>query len=131
MSSGDPIFLSLSQVERLHDISLEQFGGQAGIGDPGLVDSALASAKNAFFYGGGDLFDIAAAYAFHIAESQAFNDGNKRTGVAAALTFLELNSVYQTPDENELYNSMIHIANKTLDKTGLANFLRITSGRKQ
>ena len=38
-----------------------------------------------------DLFASAAAYAFHIAEGQPFLDGNKRTGLNAALVFLELN----------------------------------------
>lgn len=127
MSLDEPLFLTQAQVERLHDISLEKYGGQAGIGDPGLVDSALASAKNAYFYGGGDIFDIAAAYAFHIAEAQAFNDGNKRAAVAAALTFLELNSVRSTPSEDELYDAMIDIANKRLNKIGLAKLLRSTA----
>ena len=36
---------------------------------------------------------IAGAYAFHIAESQAYFDGNKRTGVQAALDFLEIDGV--------------------------------------
>ena len=112
MSGDNPFFLTRSQVDRLHNISLERYGGQAGVREPGLVDSALASAKNAFFYGGGDIFDIAAAYAFHIAEAQAFNDGNKRTAIGASLTFLELNSVSTTPSEDELYDAMIDIAKK-------------------
>ena len=99
MSRNIPVFLTRSQVGQLHDISLERYGGQAGVRDPGLVDSALASAQNTSFYGAGDVFDIAAAYAFHIAEAQAFNDGNKRAAIGAALTFLELNSVHSTPSE--------------------------------
>jgi len=39
MSGGDPIFLTRTQVDRLHDISLERYGGQAGVGDSGLVHS--------------------------------------------------------------------------------------------
>lgn len=128
MSGGNPFFLTRSQVGEIHDISLARYGGQAGIREPGLVDSALASAKNTFFYGGGDVFDIAAAYAFHIAESQAFNDGNKRTAIGAALTFLELNSVRPTPSEDELYDAMIDIAKKRLTKAGLAQLFRSVAG---
>jgi death-on-curing protein len=124
MSGDDPFFLTRPQVDEIHDISLARYGGQAGVREPGLVDSALASAKNTFFYGGGDVFDIAAAYAFHIAESQAFNDGNKRTAIGAALTFLELNSVHPTPSEDELYDAMIDIAKKRLTKAGLAELFR-------
>lgn len=127
MSGHGLIFLTRKQINRLHDISLERYGGQAGVGDSGLLDSALASAPNAFFYGRGDIFDVAAAYAFHIAEAQAFIDGNKRTAVAAALTFLELNGIQATPKEDNLYNAMIDIANKRLNKTGLAGLLRSAS----
>ena len=124
MSGDTPIFLKRTQVDELHDISLERYGGQAGVRDSGLVDSALASAKNTLFYGGGDIFDIAAAYAFHIAEAQAFNDGNKRTAIGAALVFLELNSVSPTPSEDELYDAMIEVAKKRLTKSGLAELFR-------
>src|SRR5690349_1579837 len=88
-----PLFLTRAQIERLHDKGLQKFGGSPGVGDEGLIQSALASAKNAYFYGGGDLFDIAAAYAFHLAQAQAFVDGNKRTGVGAALAFLAVNRI--------------------------------------
>jgi death-on-curing protein len=130
MSGNSPVFLTRSQVDRIHDISLERYGGQAGVREPGLVDSALASAQNTFFYGGGDVFDIAAAYAFHIAEAQAFNDGNKRAAIGAALTFLELNLVRLTPSEDELYDAMIAIAKKRLTKAGLAELFRSVAKRK-
>ena len=130
MNGDEPIFLTRHQVDRLHDISLARYGGQAGVRDSGLVDSAIASAKNTFFYGGGDVFDIAAAYAFHIAKAQAFNDGNKRAGIGAALIFLELNSIAPTPSEDELYDAMIDIANKRLTKAGLAELFRSVADRK-
>jgi death-on-curing protein len=87
---SEPIFLTLNETLRLHDRSLAEHGGSAGIRDPGLVESALASAKNIHFYARGDVFDVAAGYAFHLAESQAFVDGNKRTGVAVALVSSQL-----------------------------------------
>ena len=109
----------------LHGISLERFTGVDGTREPGLVDSALASAENAFWYGHGDFFGIAAAYAFHLAESQAFFDGNKRTGAAAALVFLELNGIGLTASADlEIHQALIAVAKKTLDKDGLARSLR-------
>jgi death-on-curing protein len=119
-----PIFLTRPQVERLHDQALIRWGGSEGIRDSGLIDSALAPAQNAYWYGLGDEFDIAAAYAFHIAESQAFVDGNKRAGVATALTFLEVNGRYRRPDEEEFYQAMIAVAEKRMDKADLAGYLR-------
>src|SRR5882724_6467373 len=130
MNTGEPLFLARTQIERLHDSSLSKFGGSSGVRDEGLIDSALASAKNAFFYAQGDLFDIAAAYAFHLAEAQAFVDGNKRTAIGAALTFLDLNGFRTTADENMLYDAMIAIANKQLNKAGLAEIFRRTAEGK-
>ena len=78
---SDPIFLTLDEVLQIHSRSLAEHGGTEGTRDPGLVESALASAENTLHYGGGDVFDIAATYAFHLAESQAFIDGNKRTAL--------------------------------------------------
>jgi len=90
----------------------------------GLVSSALGSAQNTYFYGYGNMFDIAAAYAFHIAESQAFIDGNKRTAAAAAAAFLTVNGLPFPKDDGSVYAAMMQIANKQLDKPGLAEVLR-------
>ena len=99
---SEPIFLTLAEVLRIHARSLVEHGGGDGIREPGLVASALASAQNTFHYGNGDLFDIAASDAFHLAESQAFIDGNKRAAVASALVFLARNGVYAQPDRKSV-----------------------------
>jgi death on curing protein len=84
----------------------------------------LGSAQNVFWYGHGGLFEVAAAYAYHLAEAQAYVDGNKRTAVAAALSFLRLNHVRVPLDDGSVYRAMIDIAEKRLDKPGLALVLR-------
>ena len=121
---SEPDFLSLDEVLRIHARSLAEHGGSEGIREPGLVDSALASAKNTFHYGRGDLFDVAASYAFHLAESQAFMDGNKRTAVVAAMVFLARNGVYAQPSKWELYLAMIEVAEKKKTKADLAEIFR-------
>lgn len=121
---NEPRFLQLEEVLYLHDESLVRFGGSAGIRELGLVESALGSAQNAYWYGRGGLFEIAAAYAFHIAESQAFIDGNKRTAASAAIMFLRVNQVSFPQDDGSVYEAMIEIANRRLDKNGFANVLR-------
>ena len=69
--------------------------------------------------------EIAAVYAFHIAESQAYLDGNERTGIHAALDFLEINGVDTSPlPEMATYEAMIRVASHELDRPGLAVFLR-------
>ena len=121
---NEPDFLTLDEVFRIHARSLAEHGGSEGLRDPGLVESAIASAKNTFYYAGGDLFDVAASYAFHLAESQAFLDGNKRTAVVAALVFLARNGVYVRPSTWELYSAMIDVAEKKKTKADLAEIFR-------
>lgn len=114
----EPRFLTVSEVLYLHDESLSRFGGSVGIREFALVESALGSAQNAVWYGHGNLFDIAAAYAFHIAESQSFVDGNKRTAESSAIAFLRVNGVVFPKDDGSVYQAMIQIAEKRLDKPG-------------
>ncbi len=99
------MFFTLEQVHRLHAMGLEDHGGSPGIRDAGLIESALASAQNTFLYGGGDDFEVAAAYAFHLAEAQAYLDGNKRVGIMAALTFLAMQGHRCKPDIARSRNS--------------------------
>jgi prophage maintenance system killer protein len=51
-------------------------------------------------------------------------DGNKRTGAAAALNFLENNGALGEMDEMKLYGLMIGIAEKRFTKADLANYFR-------
>ena len=121
----DPIFLSREEVLGIHHLSLQRHGGLDGLRDPGLLDSALAQPEAAYFYGQGDLAAIAAAYAFHVAQNQPFIDGNKRTAMGSALTFLKLNGISPSSFEGAvLYDAMIGIAERRLDKPGLAAVFR-------
>jgi death-on-curing protein len=121
----EPAFISREKVLELHRVSLELHGGLDGLRDPGLLDSALMQPEAAYFYGRGDLAAIAAAYAFHIAQNQPFLDGNKRAAMASALTFLEGNGIdIDKYDGAILYDAMIDLAEKRLDKAGLAEIFR-------
>jgi death-on-curing protein len=117
-----PEFLELEDVFELHADSIARYGGDVGVRDRGLIDAAVAVARQSF---GGEylhksLFEMAAAYAFHIAESQGFVDGNKRAGLAAATAFLAMNGYDLIEREDRLYAAMIAISARTLDKGGLA-----------
>ena len=119
-----PVFLTREQIERLHEMGLTRHGGASGLGDVGLFESAILQPENDFYYGHVDIFGVSAAYAYHIAQAQSFLDGNKRTAVASALVFLELNGVDTNFDSHQLYLAMIAIAEKRMDKAGLAQLLR-------
>lgn len=120
----EPEFLEFDEVLALHERSLRSHGGASGMRDEGLVRSAVAQPRNDYFYGQADLFGIAAAYAFHIAQAQAFFDGNKRTGLAAATAFLELNGINTEADQSALVDAMLAIAERRMDKAGLTALFR-------
>jgi death-on-curing protein len=69
------------------------------------------------------------AYAFHLAQAQAFIDGNKRTGIGAALVFLEGSGISVPEATEELYTAMIAVAERRMDKPGLAALLRRLCGQ--
>jgi death-on-curing protein len=131
MSGGaEPQFLTLEEVLEIQQQMIGAYGGQPGIRDRASLESAVGMPTQTF---GGefvhtDLFEMAAAYAFHIAENQPFVDGNKRTGLAAALAFLHLNGRLITDPSRRLYDAMIWLATKRLDKLGLAALMRELAG---
>ena len=121
----EPYFLTRGQIDTIHWDQIEAWGGLHGLRSDNALESAIAQPQNVYFYGGGDLHEIAAAYAFHIAESQAYLDGNKRTGVQAAVDFLEVNGIDTSPlPELATYEAMIRVATHELGRSGLAVFLR-------
>jgi death on curing protein len=119
------LFVAEVDVLALHRRPLEQHGGMDGLRDSGAFKSALHQPEATWYYQPCDLFDIAAAYAFHLAQNQPFIDGNKRVAVTVALAFLELNGVATSPCPDAiLYDAMIALAEKRLDKPGLAAVFR-------
>jgi death-on-curing protein len=122
-----PIFLSAESVAKIHELQLERFGGLGGIREPGLLESAVAQARAT--YGGKPLhefpFEMAAAYLFHIARNHPFVDGDKRTALAAALTFLHVNGRdVRMDDPSVLYQATVDASLGRLSKRDLADLLR-------
>lgn len=67
---------------------------------------------------------MAAAYAYHICQDHPFLDGNKRTALAAALVFLELNEISLLDPNEELLPAMLGIAQGKMKKDDLAELFR-------
>lgn len=90
---SDPAFLTLAEVINIHADQIQHYGGGEGIRDIELLSLAVAmpyvSFSEQFLHA--DIFEMAAAYAFHISQNHPFIDGNKRTALASALVFLEMN----------------------------------------
>jgi death-on-curing protein len=90
---GDPKWIREAVVYAIHDEQLAEHGGDDGLRDAGLLDSALNRPLNLLAYESSDLYGLAAAYAFGIIKNHPFIDGNKRTSFAATILFLELNGL--------------------------------------
>lgn len=120
-----PDFLTREIVDAIHQHQIDAFGGLRGVRDENALESAIAAPQNVYYYGGEDLFEIAAAYAYHLAESQAYFDGNKRTGVQAALVFLEGNGFDAGRlSEQRFYELIMGIAAHQAGRADLADFFR-------
>jgi len=119
---SEPKFLALDQVLEIHRIQLELFGGQDGIRDLGSLESAIAQPEAGFGerYFHAFPFGMAAAYAYHIAENQPFVDGNKRTALDCALTFLGVYGIMVEDPQMELFHAMIAMGKRQLTKDALA-----------
>ena len=121
-----PLFLTLDEVLMIHADQIERYGGSAGVRDLGLLQSAVAQPQGTF---GGQwlhqsLFDMAAAYLFHLVENHPFVDGNKRVGAAAALVFLEMNDVEVNAAEEDFAEFVLEVAQGLVDKATIAKFFQ-------
>lgn len=88
-------------VITVHDEIISQIGGLGGLSGGGRagVEAALERVSNHAFYAGlDDVFGIAALYAEAIARGHVFNDGNKRTALTCAMTYLERQGVFIKKD---------------------------------
>lgn len=123
---GDPRFLTLAEVVDVHADQLQRYGGQAGVRDLGLLQSALAQPEASFAgeWLHSDMYAMAAAYAYHLCQNHPFIDGNKRTALACALVFLELNNVSLTDPAGALKRAMVKVASGRMSKPELAALLR-------
>ncbi|MBI2093926.1 MAG: type II toxin-antitoxin system death-on-curing family toxin [Candidatus Omnitrophica bacterium] len=123
---ADPIFLTLAEVVEVHADQIQRYGGQGGVRDFGLLESAMAQPEASFagqwLHGG--LYDMASAYAYHLCQNHPFIDGNKRTALACALVFLELNGLGVGDPEGLLKKAMLQMASGKMSKVAFAQLLR-------
>ena len=97
-----------------------------GVKDREALEALLARVDNGFFGFGPYPTTISKAKVFWytIASKQMFNNGNKRTALLTALTFLNLNGyILDFEDSNELYNISMNLANKIMSEDELEQYL--------
>jgi death-on-curing protein len=120
------VWLLEETVIAIHQRQISEHGGSEGLRDEGLLASALARPQNVLAYGQPppDLAALAAAYAYGIARNHPFVDGNKRTALVAARTFLLLNGVNLAANQDEKYLTFLQLAQGALTEEQLADWIR-------
>ncbi len=108
----------------LHDESIAEHGGAAGLRDEGLLDSALARPLNLAAHGEPDLADLAAAYGMGLAQNHPFVDGNKRAAFLAVGLFLALNGQRLAASQADATLTMLGVAAGDIDEATFAAWLR-------
>ena len=120
---SEPVWIDLEVVLAIHDEQLSEHGGQAGVRDRGLLESALARPRNQFVYGESSLTRLAAAYAFGISRNHPFLDGNKRTSLVVAELFLELNGLELAASDAACVATFLSLAAGELSEEDLAQWV--------
>lgn len=117
--------IDVKQVVLLHEMLINSIGGLHGVRDAGLLDSAVNGIYQTF--GGQELYpsieEKAARLGYSLISNHVFVDGNKRVGVLAMLTFLEINNVKIQYTDQEIINIGFGVATGNLKSSDLHNWI--------
>lgn len=119
-------YLTPEQILFLHARLISETGGSQGIRDLGLLVSA-AGRPQAAFEGSDlypDLFTKAAALMHSLIQNHPFVDGNKRTGIAAAALFLQVNGFRLIATNPEVENFTLSVARGEQEVPDIASWLK-------
>ena len=120
------VFLTLDDIIESHQNQIDTYGGSHGIRDIGLLESAIAQPEASFGgrYLHADIFEMAAAYLYHLVMNHPFVDGNKRVGLEAALIFLEIDNENLKASDQELVDLVLKTTAGQVGKREIAEFFR-------
>lgn len=120
------IKIPVDMAELLHQLIAQETGGEIGVRDEGLLESALESAFATF--DGEDLYpskeEKGARIGFSLISNHAFIDGNKRIGMYIMLTFLELNGIKVKCTDKEIVDVGLGLASGSMAYEQLVNWIK-------
>lgn len=122
-----PKWLTADAVLAMHEQLVVEHGGDAGVRDRGLLESALAAPKHHHAYGKDDRYFLAAVYANAITRNHPFVDGNKRTAFLAAYVFLHINGIELVAPEEEVVAMTVGLSDRTVSAAAFEEWLRKSS----
>jgi death-on-curing protein len=116
-------WISVSEAIEIHDKSIDQYGGSAGIRDMGLLKSALARPLQHSSYSSVNVPMLAAIYTYGIIQNHPFIDGNKRTGFLVGILFLEVNGYTFYGSEDSVIRTILSMASGNVTENQYELFL--------
>jgi death-on-curing protein len=96
---------TLSEVLAIHALSVESYGGSAGVRDLGSIEAALFRPQSGYY---ADIIEEAAALLESFLINHPFADGNKRTAFAVCHVFLDINGYNLDADPAWLHGRILH-----------------------
>ena len=119
-------FLKWTEVMDINNYQIKHFGGEYGLRDKALLESALGGIQLTF--GGQYLYPTiyhqATAYLYHIVKNHPFVDGNKRTGAMTAVVFLELNGYHFNAPPDVFANLVYRTSAENFEKNEILEFFK-------
>lgn len=121
------VWIDKPLILAIHERQIAEHGGDVGLRDEALLDSALSRPRQLHAYGEppADLADLAASLAFGLARNHPFIDGNKRTAAVACEVMIVLNSATLDADDDDLYPNYLGLADGSVSEADFATWLRV------
>jgi death on curing protein len=123
------IYLTTEQILFLHARLVAEIGGSHGVRDLSMLLSAVGRPQTSFdnrdLYP--DLFMKAAALMDSLINNHPFVDGNKRTGIAAAVLFLQANGYRLQISNSELEKFTLEVARSEQTIEEIAAWLQVNA----
>lgn len=122
---SEPRWISLDEIIWINEQQVAETGEPHRVRDEAMLESAAARPKHHCIYGEKDLARLATALLYGVLKNHPFEQGNKRTGVIAALMFLEVNGYRWTlEDDGELAEWVLALVTDELAEEGFAEQIR-------
>ena len=115
----------------IYKLLIDETGGSYCLVDESLLDSAADGTWQTFE--GKDLYrsieEKAAQLGFSLIKNHAFADGNKRIGMLAMMTFLEVNGIKIICSDEDIASTGFAVASDLMDSADLLDW--ITNHKKE
>jgi len=124
-------FVPKNIILYFHEQLIQNYGGQHGIRDNKLLESAIKQPKSTFEgkYLHDSIMKMAAAYGYHLCNNHLFIDGNKRIVLVTMDVFLQRNGYQINASEKETYKIMMQLSSGQLSKKDLTAWLETNTSK--